>query len=101
YTLGTKTTAAVFACLALQPDCEPGEWEKRGFKPREILRQFIPNDTPVWAVWRDRVLEQMKSSKSVLDLKACGNRINAFDDDEKKWLSDLLLDARTAYQQHL
>ncbi|KAG1725598.1 hypothetical protein EDB19DRAFT_1643941 [Suillus lakei] len=104
YTLGTRTTAAVFACLALQPDCEPGEWDKRGFKPQEILRRFIPNDTYVWAVWRDLVLEQMKSSKSVLqslDLEACGNRIDAFNDDEKKLLSDLLLDARTAYQQHL
>ncbi|KAG1735402.1 hypothetical protein EDB19DRAFT_1994695 [Suillus lakei] len=104
YKLGTRTTAAVFACLALQPDCEPGEWEKRGFKPQEILRQFIPNDTHVWAVWRDQVLEQMKSSKSILqslDLEACGNRIDAFDDGEKKLLSDLLLDARTAYQQHL
>ncbi|KAG2343635.1 hypothetical protein BDR05DRAFT_865812, partial [Suillus weaverae] len=103
YKLGTRTTAAVFACLALQPNCEPEEWEKRGFKPHEILRQFIPNDTHVWAVWRDQVLEQMRSSKSesalqFLDLEACGDRTAAFNDVEKNLLSDLLLDARTAYQ---
>ncbi|KAG2033635.1 hypothetical protein BDR03DRAFT_1071931 [Suillus americanus] len=104
YKLGTRTTAAVFACLALQPNCEPEEWEKRGFKPHEILRQFIPNDTHVWAVWRDQVLEQMRSSKSSLelfDLQACGNRIAAFNDADKNLLSDLLSDARTAYQQYL
>ncbi|KAG0702430.1 hypothetical protein DFH29DRAFT_921537 [Suillus ampliporus] len=104
YKLGTRTTAAVFACLALQPDCESKEWGKRSFKPQDILRQFIPNDTQVWAVWRHQVLEQMKSSEPVLqslDLEACGDRIAAFNDDEKKLLSDLLLDARTAYQQHL
>ncbi|KAG1735706.1 uncharacterized protein EDB91DRAFT_1143903 [Suillus paluster] len=105
YKLGTRTTAAVFACLALQPDCESGEWGKKGFKPQEILRQFIPNDTEVWAVWRNQVLEQMKSNKSVLQsldlqVEACGDRIAAFDDAEKKLLTDLLLDARTAYKQH-
>ncbi|KAG2362388.1 hypothetical protein BDR07DRAFT_1609530 [Suillus spraguei] len=104
YKLGTRTAAAVFACLALQPDCEYGEWENRGFKPEEILRQFIPNDTHVWAVWRDQVLEQMKRSQPTLqsfDLKACGSRIAAFNDTDKSLLSDLLLDARSAYQQYL
>lgn len=104
YKLGTRTAAAVFACLTLQPDCEHGEWENRGFKPQEILRQFIPNETHVWAVWRDQVLEQMRSSKSSLelfDLQACGNRIAAFNDADKNLLSDLLSDARTAYQQYL
>ncbi|KAG1805715.1 uncharacterized protein BJ212DRAFT_1283372 [Suillus subaureus] len=104
YKLGTRTAAAVFACLTLQPDCEHEEWENRGFKPQDILRQFIPNETHVWAVWRNQVLEQMKSSKSSLqsfDLQACGDRIAAFNDADKSLLSDLLLDARTAYQQHL
>jgi hypothetical protein len=104
YKLGTRTAAAVFACLTLQPDCEYGEWENRGFKPQEILRQFIPNDTHVWAVWRDQVLEQMKSKKSAsqcFDLEACGDRIAAFNDVDKNLLSDLLMDARTAHQQYL
>ncbi|KAG2129010.1 hypothetical protein DEU56DRAFT_502899 [Suillus clintonianus] len=104
YRLGTRTTAAVFACLALQPSCESGEWEKRGFRPQEILRQFIPNDTHVWAVWKDQVLEQMKSGTSALqslDLESCGDRIAAFDDAERELLNVLLSDARTAFQQHL
>ncbi|KAG2105123.1 uncharacterized protein F5147DRAFT_703239 [Suillus discolor] len=104
YKLGTRTAAAVFACLTLQPDCEHKDWGNRGFKPQEILRQFIPNDTHVWAVWREQVLEQMRSSKQVLqslDLEACGNRIAAFNDVDKNLLNDLLSDARTAYQQYL
>ena len=104
YKLGTRTTAAVFACLALQPECSSGEWEKRGFKPRDILRQFIPNDTAVWAVWREQVLEQMKSitpTLQALDLETCNGLTAGFSDDENKLLSDLLSDARTAFQQHL
>jgi len=104
YRLGTRTSAAVFACLALQPDCNSGEWEKKGFKPLQILRQFISNDTKVWAVWRDQVLEQMKSNTPALqslDLEACDDRVATFSDDERKLLSDLLFDARTAYQQHM
>ncbi|KAG1830332.1 hypothetical protein EV424DRAFT_1315623 [Suillus variegatus] len=105
YKLGTRTAAAVFACLTLQPDCEHKDWGNRGFKPQEILRQFIPNDTHVWTVWREQVLEQMRSSKQgglqSLDLEACGNRIAAFNDVDKNLLGDLLLDARTAYQQYL
>ncbi|KAG2362395.1 hypothetical protein BDR07DRAFT_1460919 [Suillus spraguei] len=42
YSLGTRTTAAVFACLMLQPPgacAESGsEWEKLGFKPEDIIR---------------------------------------------------------------
>ncbi|KAG2135720.1 uncharacterized protein EDB93DRAFT_821448 [Suillus bovinus] len=104
YKLGTRTTAAVFACLTLQPNCEHKEWENKGFKPEEILRQFIPNDTHVWTVWRNQVLEQMRSNKpslQSLDLEACGDRIAAFNDVDKNLLSDLLLDARTAYKQYL
>jgi len=104
YRLGTRTTAAVFACLALQPECNFEEWKKRGFAPEEILRQFIPNDTQVWAIWRDQVLEQMKNNAPAfqsLDLKACDDRIAAFSDNERKLLSDLLSDACTAYRQHL
>jgi hypothetical protein len=104
YKLGTRTTAAVFACLALQPDYNSGEWEKKGFKPLHILRQFISNDTEVWAVWREQVLKQMKDNSPALqslDLEACGDRVAALSDDERKLLSDLLSDARTAYQQHM
>lgn len=104
YKLGTRTAAAVFACLALQPDCEHTEWENKGFKPHEIFRKLIPNETHVWAVWRNQVLEQMRSNNPEMqhfDLEACGDRIAAFNDDDRNLLRDLLSDARTAFQQHL
>ncbi|KAG2033622.1 hypothetical protein BDR03DRAFT_826579, partial [Suillus americanus] len=58
YSLGTRTTAAVFACLMLQPPgvCAESEWEDLGFKPERIICNFIPNDTPVWITWRKKVL---------------------------------------------
>jgi hypothetical protein len=104
YKLGTRTAAAVFACLAIQPDCAHTEWENRGFKPHEIFRKLIPNETHVWAVWRNQVLEQMRSNNPEMqyfDLEACSDRIAAFNDDDKNLLRDLLSDARTAFQQHL
>jgi hypothetical protein len=104
YKLGTRSTAAVFACLALQPDYDSGKWEERGFRPLEILRQFIPNDSKVWAVWRDQVITQMKSNTPALqslDFEACDDRVATFSDGESRLLSHLLSDARTAYQQYM
>jgi hypothetical protein len=104
YKLGTRTTAAVFACLALQPDCDHGEWEKKGFKPQEIIQQFIPNDTRVWTVWREQVLGQMKSHTPALGslkLEACGDRVAVLSANDRDLLRDLLSDACTAYQQHM
>ncbi|KAG1894271.1 uncharacterized protein F5891DRAFT_985159 [Suillus fuscotomentosus] len=40
YKLGTRTAAAVFICLTLQPNCKHKDWGNRGFKPKEILRQL-------------------------------------------------------------
>ncbi|KAG2141546.1 hypothetical protein BD769DRAFT_1349712, partial [Suillus cothurnatus] len=94
YKLGTRTACSCFRL--------PNPSTR--LRPQEILRQFIPNDTHVWAVWRDQVLEQMKSKKSAsqcFDLEACGDRIAAFNDVDKNLLSDLLMDARTAHQQYL
>jgi hypothetical protein len=104
YKLGTRTTAAVFACLALQPDCDHEGWEKRGFKPQEIIQQFIPNDTRVWTIWREQVLGQMKShtpALGLLNLEACGDRVAALSANDRDLLKDLLSDACTAYQQHM
>jgi hypothetical protein len=104
YALGARTTAAVFTCLVLQPDCDSGEWEERDFRPLEILRQFNPNDTQVWAIWRDQVLTQMKSNTPALQslyLEACDDRVATFSDDERNLLNSLLSDARTAYRQHM
>ncbi|OJA14350.1 hypothetical protein AZE42_09672 [Rhizopogon vesiculosus] len=103
YKLGTRATAAVFTCLVLQPKYNSGEWETRGCKPQEIIRQFIPNDTQVRAVWRDQVLDQMKSNApdwKLPDRGARGGRVAGFSESERLLLLDLLSDARTAYQQH-
>ncbi|KAG1763139.1 hypothetical protein EDD22DRAFT_1023963, partial [Suillus occidentalis] len=52
YVFGTRTAAAVFACLMLQPTDND-----LGFEPESIIRNFIPNDTQVWVTWRKKVLE--------------------------------------------
>ncbi|KAJ8585691.1 hypothetical protein M405DRAFT_397135 [Rhizopogon salebrosus TDB-379] len=101
YKMGTRTAAAVFACLALQPDHDSGEWAKQSFRPSDILRQFIPNDTKVWAVWRDQVSTQMKNNTPALQslyLEACDYRLT---EKERSLLTTLLSDARTACQQYM
>ncbi|KAG0701551.1 hypothetical protein DFH29DRAFT_982655 [Suillus ampliporus] len=59
YSLGTRTTAAVFACLVLQPRDDADN----NFKPEDIIRHFIPNDTQVWITWRQRVLGVMSERR--------------------------------------
>ncbi|KAG1877526.1 hypothetical protein F4604DRAFT_1580602 [Suillus subluteus] len=93
YSLGTRTTAAVFACLMLQPP---------GFKPERIICNFIPNDTPVWITWRKKVLEVMKTRNGSRD--ACYSLLQMSSEEERdfgvgkgKLLKDLLQDAETAY----
>ncbi|KAG2335765.1 hypothetical protein BDR05DRAFT_860663, partial [Suillus weaverae] len=67
YIFLTRTSAAVFACLMLQPVDVNGKyiaadkWECLGFKPDVIIHNFIPNDTQVWDTWRKKVLEVMKT----------------------------------------
>ncbi|KAG2135726.1 uncharacterized protein EDB93DRAFT_821899 [Suillus bovinus] len=106
YSLGTRTTAAVFACLMLQPPgvCEESEWKKLGFEPEGILRKFIPNDTPVWMTWREKVLSVMRDQKvhgrdtdRLLQMSDKEKDMFKANLNDQKLLEKLLEDARTAY----
>ncbi|KAG1806306.1 uncharacterized protein HD556DRAFT_1321059 [Suillus plorans] len=106
YSLGTRTTAAVFACLMLQPPgvYEESEWKRLGFEPEGIIRKFIPNDTPVWMTWREKVLGVMRDQK-VCSRDTCYDLLqmsdqekDMFKPDDQKLLENLLEDARTAYE---
>ncbi|KAG1779987.1 hypothetical protein EV702DRAFT_965403 [Suillus placidus] len=100
YIFLTRTSAAVFACLMLQPDL--------GFKPEDIIRNFIPNDTQVWDTWREKVLEVMKTRngskdtcdgllKMNLEEETKSGEKTRFRQDERNLLKLLLDDARIAY----
>ncbi|KAG2346425.1 hypothetical protein BDR05DRAFT_928725 [Suillus weaverae] len=96
YIFRTRTSAAVFACLMLQPV------DGLGFKPEIIIQNFMPNDTQVWGTWRKKVLEVMKTrdgSKDTCDglLKMSSEEETKFGEDGQKLLKLLLEDARIAY----
>ncbi|KAG0702439.1 hypothetical protein DFH29DRAFT_1079523 [Suillus ampliporus] len=103
YSLGTRTTAAVFACLMLQP---PGvgadKWGSVGFDPEGIIRNFIPNDTPVWSTWRKKVLDVMRERLRSREpchylLEVSEKEAEEFKKNEQDLLEKLLQDAHTAY----
>ncbi|KAG2343621.1 hypothetical protein BDR05DRAFT_911153, partial [Suillus weaverae] len=109
YIFGTRTTATVFACLMLQPAdgvahkyVAADKWEDLGFKPDSIIRNFIPNDTQVWATWREKILEVMRRRDGSQDTCHGLFQINSeeetrFGPADKKLLRQLLKDARIAY----
>ncbi|KAG2069290.1 hypothetical protein BDR04DRAFT_1055635 [Suillus decipiens] len=94
YVFGTRTTAAAFACLMLQPP---------GFEPEHIIHNFMPNNTPVWIAWREKVLEVMRKRDGSRDI--CHNLLKMNSDEEtfepadRELLDQLLEDARIAYDQ--
>ncbi|KAG1735717.1 uncharacterized protein EDB91DRAFT_1337587 [Suillus paluster] len=103
YSPGKRTTAVVFACLMLQPrGNDADEWES--FKPAAIIQHLIPNDTQVWITWRQKVLGVI--SERERNQEACYGllQVNAEDEarmkkDDIYLLEQLLVDARTAYDQ--
>ncbi|KAG1720224.1 hypothetical protein EDB19DRAFT_1617072, partial [Suillus lakei] len=90
YILGTRTAAAVFACLMLQP-------HGTGFKPESIIHNFIPNDTPVWVTWRKKILKVMRRRTLAGLLTVRDEDVKGFNEDDKELLEKLLKDARIAY----
>ncbi|KAG2069289.1 hypothetical protein BDR04DRAFT_1078251 [Suillus decipiens] len=108
FVFGTRTTAAVFACLMLQPPeaFDESEWEPLGFKPENIIHHFIPNDTPVWTAWREKVLDVMRNRKGNQDawhgrglLQMSSDEDQRFRPADRELLRQLLEDARIAYDQ--
>ncbi|KAG2055073.1 hypothetical protein BDR06DRAFT_883091, partial [Suillus hirtellus] len=106
YSLGMRTTATVFACLMLQPPgvYEELEWKKLGFEPEGIICKFIPNDTPVWTTWREKVLGVMRDQK-VCSQDTCYDLLQMSDQEkdmfkpnDQKLLENLLEDACTTYE---
>ncbi|KAG1873524.1 hypothetical protein DFJ58DRAFT_695676 [Suillus subalutaceus] len=104
YSLGTRTTAAVFACLVLQPPviCAESEWVDLDFELESVIRAFIPNDTQVWVTWRKKISEAMRQRNSNQDachglLKMSSEEESYFEAGERKLLKNLLEDAKTAY----
>ncbi|KAG2362400.1 hypothetical protein BDR07DRAFT_1357740 [Suillus spraguei] len=106
FVFGTRTTAAVFACLMLQP---PGvfaesEWKRLGFEPEDIIRNFMPNNTPVWIAWKEKVLEVMRKRDGSRDtchdlLKIDSSDEETFGQADRELIRQLLEDARIAYDQ--
>lgn len=51
YTFGTRTSMAVFVLLSLAP-AEPEAL-------RKILNDLLPNETPVWKIWKTEIIEKV------------------------------------------
>ncbi len=84
YSLGTRTQAAVFLMQVLKPA-----------NVEEQLSLLIPNNTPVWKIWRQTVARGLQNSKpdfEGVEYDAAGS----FTMDEKKLLATLFGDAQSA-----
>ncbi|KAL4065471.1 hypothetical protein V8B97DRAFT_2025743 [Scleroderma yunnanense] len=81
YTLGTRTSMAVFVLLALKVD-----------KPQEILDWFLPNETPTWQKWKSVIVDRIKTGSNLYfdgsDWK---------DSSDPELLEMLYRDAQSAY----
>ncbi|KAG2033620.1 hypothetical protein BDR03DRAFT_967066 [Suillus americanus] len=108
YICRTRTTAAVFTCLMLQPPgvYEESEWKALGFKPESIICNFIPNDTPVWITWKKKVLDviTIRRMHKDVDRDTCHNLLQMTSEEKRDFgtnngnlLEALLGDARAAY----
>ncbi|KAI0781260.1 hypothetical protein BD413DRAFT_463173 [Trametes elegans] len=92
YRFGTRTTAAVFAVLALR-EAIGGDIEAR-------LRALLPTGTTVWDVWHATVGQKIKARQPLrfgeCDEEWQGKR-GLVDNDERDLFETLLRDAETAY----
>ena len=93
FVLGTRSTMAAFVALLVfhgVPNPLPTDVQK-------ILRTFLPNDTKVWEIWREKVTQQVcDKSLSCLKPDDEGDRNDLIESD-KKLLGILLSDASAAY----
>ncbi|EIW76334.1 hypothetical protein CONPUDRAFT_168894 [Coniophora puteana RWD-64-598 SS2] len=89
YSLGTRTTMAVFVMLILEP-----------VEPLKFLNELIPNDTLVWRVFKQAVVDRMQSKEGFgfdaeVDAVILGKDLN---DQEKELLLTLFKDAESGYE---
>ncbi|KAF9236237.1 hypothetical protein BU15DRAFT_50429 [Melanogaster broomeanus] len=93
FRLGTRTKMAVFACLLV---CSRG---LHGTNPGKILQHFIPNDTPVWQRWREKVLQKMNDTSRSESLKLDQDDLENFDEAQRTLLTGLLDDADDTFKE--
>ncbi|GBE87514.1 hypothetical protein BKA93DRAFT_730116 [Sparassis latifolia] len=89
YSLGTRTTAAIFVLLVL--DC---------LHPEKLLDEMLPNDTKAWRIWKEAVIPRLQSRK---DFQFEGEdwERDDLDSDQKEMLKTLFGDAQAAYLGYL
>ena len=87
YTLGTRTSAGVFALLVLQPQ-----------DPTGLMNQLFPNDTKVWRQWKETILERLRQQNDQsFHLGGNVGYLEGFTQEEKDLLAVLYEDAKAAY----
>ncbi|KAH9949190.1 hypothetical protein B0H21DRAFT_820376 [Amylocystis lapponica] len=98
YSLGTRTSATVFALLASAPD-SPGE-RTASDKLHKRMNELLPNDTRVWKTWKEMVVRRIREDidRGFDDLAWDEG---AFNPDERRLLRELLGDARSAHKAYL
>ncbi|PPQ96061.1 hypothetical protein CVT26_004693 [Gymnopilus dilepis] len=96
-----RTMATIFACLALKRSkTEINECPAYAdYRPEEMLRSLLPNDTTVWNTWREVVLDVLHGRKSEAYFADALNdpRLADLRTDQRNLLRTLLLDARAGY----
>ena len=85
YSLGTWTTMTVFVLLVLQP----------AESARRLLDHLLPNETPVWKIWKQEILERLKDGRPLVFEK---NDRDDLEEGENNLLKILYGDAEAAYQ---
>lgn len=99
FTVGTRTTTGVFTCLLLSHGAHhlasPSLYH-------QILSAILPNDTPVWRRWRDKVIKQLmdRNDESFPYLKL-HEEDHMYNESAERLLVDLLSDAVSAFQGYL
>ncbi|KAI9000651.1 hypothetical protein BD414DRAFT_472331 [Trametes punicea] len=86
FAFGTRTSMAVFACLAL-----------RSSGPRKLLDALLPNDTPVWQRWKEILVRKLVAGQKLKFVEA-NWKLSHFTPDDQTLLRNLLLDAEDAYE---
>lgn len=90
--VGTRTAMTVFVCLLLFHDvhhlASSNEYNR-------ILTALLPNATPVWRGWKDRVIKQLHDANdtSLSHLKVNGEDQGLLSETDKKFLQAMLGDA--------
>jgi hypothetical protein len=108
FELGTRTSAAVFTALVLRPpSTAPLAIQEEA--PIKLLKCFLPNETDVWAKWREHVGERIKNTNwsentTRSEVDECKRLLKVYDGgangliNSKQLLDNLLNDACDAFE---